>query len=108
MKNKDYNPKTKKLEVKVVDGKKPTEIELIKAAQTASAVTKLALQDQKVIAIHITFDVNGVFEIFHFGAAPEISKRAVYLAERIGGVLKKFVEEYGMPQVDIQENPAKS
>jgi hypothetical protein len=105
---KDFDPKAEKLDINTLLGEVPTEIEKIKAAQTASAVIKLALADQKVLAIHITFDVKGKFEIFQFGAAPEISKRAAYLANRIADVLHGFVAEYDIPHVDIQEKPAKS
>jgi len=104
LKKKDYDPKTLKFDV--LEGKEPTEIEKIKAAQTMSAVTKLALADQKIIAVHLTFDVKGQFEIFHFGAAPEISKRAFYLAERIAEEIPRFLAEYSMPQVDIQDEAA--
>ncbi len=105
---KDYDPKTEKLNVKTVLGEEPTPIEILRAAETTRKVTKLALQDQKILAIHVTFDINGKFEIFYFGAAPEISKRSAYLAKRIGDALPQFVIDYDMPHVDITKEPAKS
>ena len=66
-----------------------------------SQITKVALNHQKVLAVFVSFDVNGGCHVVHFGAAPEIRKRAVFLANRISEMIPTIMEAYEIPQMDV-------
>ena len=91
---KNYDPKTKSVTKK----RKMNEIEKIRYAEVQRQVTKLCLNQQKILAIFVTFDAKGVFEIFQFGAASEIQKRSQYLAESIRDLLPGIMEAYNIPK----------
>ncbi|NHZ85230.1 MAG: hypothetical protein GWP19_05045, partial [Planctomycetia bacterium] len=64
-----------------------------------SDITKVALRYKKIIAIFITMDVKGKFQLVHFGAGPEIGKRSKYLANNIAKSIKPLIDAYDLPQI---------
>lgn len=66
-----------------------------------SQITKVALHNQKVLAVFITIDVNLNPMVIHFGAAPEIKKRAKFLADKIAEMVPTLMEAYEIPQMDV-------
>ena len=66
-----------------------------------SEITKVALHHQKVLAVFVTFDVKGVWHVVHFGAAPEIKKRAIFLADKVSDMIPAIMESYEIPQMDV-------
>ena len=74
-----------------------------------SDITKVALRYKKIIAIFITMDVKGKFQLVHFGAGPEIGKRSKYLANNIAKSIKPLIDAYDLPQiVDLPDEKAKA
>jgi len=74
-----------------------------------SDIAKVALKNKKIIAIFITMDINGKFQIVHFGAGPEIGKRSKYLADNIATSIKPLIDAYDIPQiVDLPTEKARS
>ena len=74
-----------------------------------SDITKVALKNKKIVAIFITMDINGKFQIVHFGAGPEIGKRSKYLADNIATSIKPLIDAYDIPQiVDLPAEKARS
>ncbi len=78
-----------------------SEVERNKIINMTSAITKIALQNHQVIAVFITMDVKGDWQIVHFGAGPEIDKRAKFMADSIAVEVPRIVESYEIPQMDI-------
>ncbi len=62
-----------------------------------SDITKITLRYRGIIGIFITMDVNGKFQIVHFGAGPEIGKRSKYLADNIAKSIKPLIDAYDIP-----------
>ncbi len=62
-----------------------------------SDISKIALRYHKIIGIFISMDVNGKFQIVHFGAGPEISKRSGYLADNFAKEIKPLIDAYDIP-----------
>ncbi len=74
-----------------------------------SDITKIALKNKKIIAVFITMDTNGKFQLVHFGAGPEIGKRSKYLADNIAKSIKPLIDAYDIPQiVDLPAEKARS
>lgn len=73
-----------------------------------SQITKVALHNQKVLAVFITIDVNMGCTVVHFGAAPEIKKRAKFLADKISEMIPTLMEAYEIPQMDVPTETVKS
>lgn len=74
-----------------------------------SDIAKVALQYKKIIAIFITMDVKGKFQLVHFGAGPEIGKRSKYLADNIAKSIKPLIDAYDIPQiVDLPDEKVQS
>jgi hypothetical protein len=74
-----------------------------------SDITKIALRYRKIIAVFITMDVNGKFQIVHFGAGPEIGKRSKYLADNIAKSIKPLIDAYDIPgMVDLPPEKVRS
>ncbi len=93
-------PVKPKKDVKQVDIRtEVSERERNQLRSMTSDITKVALKNKKVIAIFITMDVNGKFQIVHFGAGPEIGKRSKYLADNIAKSIKPLIDTYDIPQI---------
>lgn len=73
-----------------------------------SQITKTGLNNQKIIGVFVTFDVNGNVEIVYFGAGPEIEKRAQFLSTKIADSIPVIMEAYDMPQIDMPPEKVKS
>lgn len=74
-----------------------------------SNITKIALRYYKIIAVFITMDVTGKFQIVHFGAGPEIGKRSKYLADNIAKEIKPLIDAYDLPEmVDLPDEKVRS
>ena len=93
-KNKNFDPGTKMVD----ERRKMTEVEKIRYVTVQQEITKLCIHQKKVLAVFITFDVKGVFEIYQFGAASEISKRSQFLAEKIRDAIPGIMESYDIPK----------
>lgn len=74
-----------------------------------SDISKIALRYKKIIGVFIVMDVNGKFQIVHFGASPEIGKRSKYLADNIAKSIKPLIDTYDIPQiVDLPDEKVQS
>ncbi len=76
-----------------------SELERNQLRSMTSDITKIALKNKKIIAVFITMDVNGKFQLVHFGAGPEIGKRSKYLADNIAKSIKPLIDAYDIPQI---------
>lgn len=74
-----------------------------------SDITKITLRYRGIIGIFITMDVKGKFQLVHFGAGPEISKRSKYLADNIAKQIKPLIDAYDIPvAVDLPPEKVQS
>ena len=86
---------------KQVSLKDLSEIEQKQIIDMTSRMTKIAIQNRKVMAVMLTFDVKGKCQIIHFGAAPEIKKRAKFFADKIGDAVPALITAYDLPQPEV-------
>ena len=74
-----------------------------------SDMRKITLRYKKIIGVFITMDIKGKFQIVHFGAGPQISKRSQYLADNIAKSIKPLIDAYDIPQrVDLPAEKVRS
>ncbi|NHZ87200.1 MAG: hypothetical protein GWP19_15225 [Planctomycetia bacterium] len=86
-----------------------SEFERNQILSMTSDITKIVLRYRKIIGLFITMDVNGKFQIVHFGAGPEIGKRSKYLADNIAKSIKPLIDAYDMPvDVDLPDKKIES
>lgn len=85
-----------------------SEIEGIRLKELIRQVTRLSLQNNKVLAVYIAFDVDADVTIIPFGSTPEIQKKAAYLATKFGDMIPMLIESYVMPKMDITPEKVKS
>ena len=95
--------KTKQIYKKDMQG-----IDKIKYTKLYEDVIKASLHSQKVMSVFLAFTAKGEPEIVYWGASPQIEKRAHYLATKFADMLPGLMMEYEIPQVDIQDQGAKS
>ncbi len=78
-----------------------TEIEKIRLTELIRQFTKMTLQNSKVLAVYVSFNVQGEASIVHFGSIPEVKAKAHYLANKIADSIPAWIEAYEIPQMDI-------
>ena len=98
MANKITGQKTKQVNLKDF-----SEVEQKQIIEMTSRMTKIAIQNKKIIAVMITFDVKGNVQVIQFGASPEISKRSKFLADKIADMVPALMTAYDIPQPEIPE-----
>jgi hypothetical protein len=94
--------------VKQVNIKEVSKLERNQILSMTSDITKIALKNKKIIAVFITMDVKGKFQIVHFGAGPEIGKRSKYLADNIAKTIKPLIDAYDIPNLDLPAEKVRS
>ena len=84
------------------------EIEGIRLKELIRQVTRLSLQNNKVLAVYIAFDVKADVTIVPFGSTPEIQKKASFLATKFGDMVPMLIESYEIPKMEIPSKDVKS
>jgi len=77
-----------------------SDIEQIQLRSLISDTTKVSIQHKKVLSVFLSIDVKGKFQVVYFGAAPEIRKRAKYLADKIADMIPALITSYDIPKMD--------
>ena len=77
-----------------------SEIEQIQLRSLISDLVKLSIQHKKVLSVFVSIDVKGKYQVNYFGAAPEINKRAKFLADKIAAMIPALITAYDIPQMD--------
>ena len=66
-----------------------------------SKMTKIALQNKKIISIMIMMDINGNVQVIQFGATNEIEKRSKFMANKIADMIPAIITAYDIPQPEV-------
>ena len=86
-----------------------SKVEMEQILDMTSDIAKITLRYRRIIGIFITMDVNGKFQMVHFGAGPEIGKRSKYLADNIAKEIKPLIDAYDIPAtVDLPAEKVQS
>ena len=99
---------TKPISTKQIYRKDMSDIDKIKYGKLYEDVVKASLHSGKVMGIYLGFTAKGEPEVVYWGASPQITTRAHYLATKFADMLPGLMMEYEIPHVDIQEQGAKS
>ena len=84
------------------------EIEKIRLTELIRQITRVSLQNSKVLAVYVSFDVKAKVSVIHFGSIPETKTKAHYLANKIADSIPAWIEAYEIPQMDTPIEKVKS
>ena len=99
---------TKKKALQVDINKDVSELDKIKFKKLIESINRISLQNQKVLAIYVSFTAKGECSVINFGCAPKLQKKANFIGTAIADMIPQIITAYELPLTDIPVEPVKS